>query len=592
MKIIKYFAITALSTLTFCACENLLDTETYTQSNTNNFPNSMDDVEMLVTSMYSILNHQAAKPESSYLLTNLFASDDMLQGGAGTSSDSSLDHLMYFSDSQFDFCWDIHYKGVYAANICLEGLALMESNGNIQDQVLFNQRKGEAHFMRAYQYYELAELFGGVPLILNTTQETNVQRSTEDEVWAQIASDLQQAIILMSDKKYNEYVESGHATKWAAEALMARCFLFYTGFYQQDTMPTADGGNITKQQVITWLEDCINNSGHQLVSDFRNLWAYTNEYTVSDYKYTANQKGIDGQSLRWAGNGNSEAVFAVKFGNFAGYTYENQNGYCNLYLTFFGVASKSDNGASFPFGNTNSMGTVTPCLWDSWISEPDDVRRRGSISVAADEFNIDSYESGEVRQQWEETGLWNKKLQPILSKTAYNKMGSWANSIFWVAFPEFTGTSDSYIQPRWGAMFEDLYVIRFADVLLMHSELTGNADGMNRVRARAGLPAVGYSLETLQQERRHELAFEGQRFQDIRRWHIAEEALSEQNGTTLQNQGVSTVLRNGKYAERYQATKGFWPIPLKQIQLSNGVLTQNPGWDTPEARYTTWNFDN
>ena len=77
-------------------------------------------------------------------------------------------------------------------------------------------------------------------------------------------------------------------------------------------------------------------------------------------------------------------------------------------------------------------------------------------------------------------------------------------------------------------MFEDLYIIRFADVLLMHSELTGNADNMNRVRARAGLPAIGYSLEALQQERRHELAFEGQRFQDIRRWHIAETEQTEQ----------------------------------------------------------------
>ena len=114
---------------------------------------------------------------------------------------------------------------------------------------------------------------------------------------------------------------------------------------------------------------------------------------------------------------------------------------------------------------------------------------------------------------------------------------------------------------------------------------------MNMVRARAGLPAIGYSLEALQQERRHELAFEGQRYQDIRRWHIAEQALSEQNNTPMQNLGVETVMRDGKYAARYKATNGFWPIPLKQIQLSNGTLTQNAGWDTPDARFTVWNFD-
>ena len=90
---------------------------------------------------------------------------------------------MISRDTRFDFCWDIHYKGIYAANLCLEGLNLMESTGLVSNQELFNQRRGEAHFMRAYQYYELAEMFGGVPLITSTTQETNVPRATPDEVW-------------------------------------------------------------------------------------------------------------------------------------------------------------------------------------------------------------------------------------------------------------------------------------------------------------------------------------------------------------------------------------------------------------------------
>jgi len=114
---------------------------------------------------------------------------------------------------------------------------------------------------------------------------------------------------------------------------------------------------------------------------------------------------------------------------------------------------------------------------------------------------------------------------------------------------------------------------------------------MNEVRARAGLPAIGYSLEVLQQERRHELAFEGQRYQDLRRWHIAETALATQNNTPIQNLGVQTVMRNGKYADRYKATNGFFPIPLKQIQLSNGTLKQNAGWDTPDSHLTIWDFD-
>lgn len=72
----------------------------------------------------------------------------------------------------------------------------------------------------------------------------------------------------------------------------------------------------------------------------------------------------------------------------------------------------------------------------------------------------------------------------------------------------------------------DLVLIRFADVLLMQSELEESVDGINRVRERAGLTPLGaYSLEALQRERRWELAFEGVRWNDIRRWHIAAAAL-------------------------------------------------------------------
>ena len=68
---------------------------------------------------------------------------------------------------------------------------------------------------------------------------------------------------------------AGHATKYAAEALAARVFLFYTGRYDKKTLPLTPEGEITKEQVISWLEDCIDHSGHNLISDQRNLWGYT-----------------------------------------------------------------------------------------------------------------------------------------------------------------------------------------------------------------------------------------------------------------------------------------------------------------------------
>ena len=59
----------------------------------------------------------------------------------------------------------------------------------------------------------------------------------------------------------------GRVSKWTAEGMMARIWLFYTGFYGKNELPLAEGGSISKSQVVTWLEDCINNSGYGLIDE-------------------------------------------------------------------------------------------------------------------------------------------------------------------------------------------------------------------------------------------------------------------------------------------------------------------------------------
>ena len=137
----------------------------------------------------------------------------------------------------------------------------------------------------------------------------------------------------------------------------------------------------------------------------------------------------------------------------------------------------------------------------------------------------------------------------------------------------------------------DLVLIRFADVLLMQSELKENVEGINRVRDRVGLPPIGsYSLEALQNERRWELAFEGVRWNDIRRWHIAAAALEKQTNQPIYYLGnpSTNTAHNGGYAARYNATAGFFKIPETEISLANGGLTQNDGWTDASSEYGTW----
>ena len=146
---------------------------------------------------------------------------------------------------------------------------------------------------------------------------------------------------------------------------------------------------------------------------------------------------------------------------------------------------------------------------------------------------------------------------------------------------------------------QNVQIIRFADVLLMHSELTdGKAiyngkSGMNAVRARAGLADKTYSVDALRMERKHELAFEGIRWNDMRRYGKAYclAALKTQLGQPIRNAGGEWIKMKDQgagYEARYNATWGFRPFPASEVSLSAGVLKQNAGWTDSSAQYTNW----
>ena len=92
----------------------------------------------------------------------------------------------------------------------------------------------------------------------------------------------------------------------------------------------------------------------------------------------------------------------------------------------------------------------------------------------------------------------------------------------------------------------------------------------------------------MQNERRWELALEGVRWNDIRRWHIAAAALQKQVGTPIYIAGTPNTnkAQNGGYAARYNATAGFLKVPESQISLSS-MLDQNEGWNA-DSEYNGW----
>lgn len=563
----KLYIKILMAVLLLSSCDGFLDTTNYTEKNTGNFPTNVDDATQMLTGVYSTLSMAVSEPQHTHFAMAELASDDRFGGGGENDRDlQGLDHLMNTKPNRFASFWKARYSGIYRANFALETL---DDCVGWQNEDHKNSYKGEVHFLRGLFYFELAQMFGGVPLIINSLGG-NLPKASADELYAQIAYDLSQAIAFLPDQPYDEST-SGHATKWAAESLMARVYLFYTGYYGKDSLPVAGGGLISKDKVIEWLEDCMTNSGHGLIDDFRNLWPYSNEYTAKDYEYSQEN------NLKWAGDGNKETVFAIKFGTSVDWGNDFILGYSNQYLLYFGLRSNNGTEQTFPYGQGWGGGPVNSQLYKEWLSkEPNDIRREASILDV--EKELENYEYG-ADKQMEETGYWQKKYIPI---TTYDQEGQF--------YPSYAVLKDGAKDEMQLAHTQDLVLIRFADVLLMHSELTQTAKGLNLVRARAGLENKEYSLSAIQDERRWELSFEALRYFDLMRWGIAGEKLAKQEGVNIKNRGVDTKMKafGGGYKARFEATGGFWPIPESQIILSEGVLKQNKGWGTPDAEFTGW----
>ncbi|MDM1046844.1 MULTISPECIES: RagB/SusD family nutrient uptake outer membrane protein [Sphingobacterium] len=548
------------------SCEKFLDTDSLDKKNTGNFPVNVADANQMLTGIYASLSRAVSNPQHSHFYMAELASDDRFGGGGENDRDmQGLDHLMNTQPDRFLNFWEARYEGIFRANTAIETLDKVSGWSGDAEK---NQLLGEVHFLRALYYFELAQMFGEVPLLVESVA-TVKPKASADEIFAQIAFDLQKAIELIPARAYNA-VPSGHATKWAAQALLARAYLFYTGYYKKADLPVAGGGTIAKNLVIQHLEDCIQNSGHNLVPEFRNLWPYSNEHTAKDYEYAKDN------NLKWVGDGHMETVFAVKFGTLADWGDQYILGYSNQYLLHFGLRSNNGLAGTFPFGQGWGAGPVNTSLWNEWRqAEPTDIRRTASIINA--DVDLQDYVYG-ADNQMEETGFWQKKYIPV---TAYREGA---------LLPSYAVLSDAAAVDYQLAHTQDLVLIRFADVLLMHAELKEDATNLNRVRARAKLPAVAYSLAALKRERRWELAFEGLRYFDLMRWHDAADALAKQEGVTIKNKGVNTAMKGfgGGYKARYEATGGFWAIPNSEITLTDGVLTQNKGWGTPAAEFTGW----
>ena len=595
-KFFKYLSALVLGSLLFAGCEKFLDTVSYTESNTSNYPASEQDAMQLVTGIYSALNQASYEPSAHSFIANLTMSDECFGGGGQDDYEiQAYDHLLYFEpNAQLDY-WTPYYSGITRANMAIANL------DKVEDEDMRNQLLGEAYFLRSFFLFDLTQQFGEIPLV--TTVPNSVTEAAEypapgtvEEIYGTIAAGLKKAIEIMPSKKWNECVSGlRHATKWDAEALLARVYLFYTGFYSDKegksitALPMMDletnelsGETVGKDYVVSKLEDCIANSGHKLVSDFRLMWPYMNSATKADYKYA---QGVEGTWI--TDDVNPEEMFSICYSNVAESSRNR-----NKFDQYLGVRKRSKYEVNaFPFSRGYGMATVNPYVWDQWEKdEPGDIRKAASIYNINDEMEDPSKYSWGNDNQMEESGFWQKK---------YQAWGAIINGTFYYEFSSIAEYGGAGSDLGRGHSPQNVQIIRFADVLLMHSELTdgkalaGGKSGMNMVRERVGLPDKAYSVEALRLERQHELAFEGIRWNDMRRYGKAYclAALKTQLNQPIRNAGGDWIVMKDQgagYEARYNATWGFRPFPASEVSLSAGVLKQNEGWTDASAQYSNW----
>jgi hypothetical protein len=632
-------ALAVLSTATvFTSCNDMLDTDPrVTELTAATFPGKPADVEALNAATYSIMNTLGGGDQSG-ILNNPFywwslMSDDCYgSGGLQDNVAKSLHHFTTASANQYEQDFILLYGGISRANNQIEtidNVAWTEAQKAQRNQLL-----GEGYFMRGFYYLLLSQMYGDVPLITSTviTDEMQNEVSAETAIYPQILSDFISAKNLMKAERANG---SGHADKYTAEAFIARAWMFWAGFYKgvrdlstatvsEDMELIAqegcDGGKLTKNDVVNFLKDIVSNGGYELLPDFRSLWQYSNSLLWDEahdgpdggnaegthaYAFIADMDRANCFDQPGMGNGNKEEIFQIQFMNASkwaiGGTYNNPRMYSNYLSCFWGLrnGATNDNGKrdkTYPFNQGWGQGTPSCNIWDDWTYAENnggytDIRKLGTLIDLDHELEAYTYEKDDN----EESGYACKKYADVNLDACAADNDSW-----WSKCEGYS--SSSLDNKQQGDHFEDYYLMRYADVLLMLSELTGEASYMNQVQRRAGVPETPYSLTALQNERRWEFALEGLRFNDMRRWSGADghsatsyaaKALQAQRGKQIVCLGQKSAKRTLEHMtvgwdKRYAATKGFLPKPQAQITLMNNKMKQNAGWDseTPASDWT------
>ena len=548
-----FIIFTLIASLVFSSCEDFLTEEVRGQQNLDTYFQSEQECESFVTGCYQAITFGGWWNINTVWLLSEMCSDDGWMGNT-TQSQSDYISLAHYqgngqSNGAISNFWQYRYKGILRCNVAIERI----SQSPMADEAKRDRLVAEARFLRGYFYFELVRNFGGVPLItgfLMPEEVAGITRASEEEVYKFIEDDFKAAAEVLPQKSEYTDTDMGRATRGAALGLLGKVYLYQSKW----------------QEAHDVLKSVIDEGEYKLMDNFGDVWSV-------DY------------------NNNEESLFEVQ------YMYD------GTYL--LGGALTVITGARNGPGDGWSWGQPTANLEQAYIDAGDTERLRWTIiktgcTEIAGEDNfapfVENSKNMSKYQEYLDKYGWDPECYII--DPAQHKSARIVRKYFvpYDKRPEVYNIDKIPLNHR---------ILRYADVLLMYAEACNELGddasartALNQVRNRVNLADVTSSGNNLRKairlERRLELAWEQNRLYDIRRWidDNGKRVISNlmgPNGTFVkwntdpatrdlyewENQGEDS----DKGISFDESRDLVFPIPLYEITMSNGSITQNPGWN-------------
>lgn len=298
--------------IVFSSCEKELYKLPIVGELESNFYQDKDDAITALTAAYDPLQYNFTNSVYHFRwFYGDFASDDAIKGGSGITDQPQLEELSTYvatpTNIHLNATWTAKYIGIYRCNLVIEKVAEMDP-AKI-DEELRERIIAEAKFLRAYYYYELVTLFGGVPLVdrVLSPSEYNQPRATTQEVWTFIEGDLAEAIEVLPLKSEYAPEDLGRSTKGAAQSLLTRA-LVYQGKWQQTY---EHSGAVIQSQEYT------------LDEDYQNIFTLQGENgpgSIFEIQRSALGGGYWG-NVNGANEGNLTNIYQIARGQFGGWGF-------------------------------------------------------------------------------------------------------------------------------------------------------------------------------------------------------------------------------------------------------------------------------